>query len=114
MQGKTATLIGAAALAIAPAFTAPAAAQASPVPLAASYADLLEPVSNAVERLKLADAEADARPAQLIQAQYHHHHHHHQARRGRGWYLQHGYSWFGGRWVIRPVQHHHHHHHHHV
>jgi hypothetical protein len=27
--------------------------------------------------------------------------------------MAHGYYWFGGRWVLRPVRHHHHHHHHH-
>jgi G3E family GTPase len=73
---------------------------------AASYADLLEPIPNAVERLKIADAQ-EAPQARLIEAQYapaeppvvahhHHHHHHHHWRRHR-----------------RHYYHHHHHHHHH-
>jgi hypothetical protein len=95
-----------------------AAASGEPaVPVATSYADLLQPIPNAVERLQRSDAEAAARPAQLIEAQYapppvahhHHHHHHHHNRR---WYLRHGYSWYGGAWVLRPAHHHHHHHHH--
>jgi hypothetical protein len=111
MDGKTATMIGAAALAVSPGLAS--AAQASAVPAAASYADLLEPIPNAVERLKAADQEAAARPPMLIEAQYvAHHHHHHHHHHVRAWYLQHGYGWFGGRWVLHPRRHHHHHHHH--
>lgn len=75
------------------------AAHAMPSPLeqpapARSYADLLEPIPNAVEAL-LADELSRARqPKPLVQlAQYYHHHHHHH---------HHGY-----------FEHHHHHHHHH-
>lgn len=114
MDRKTATLLGAgAALAAGPALaSAPATAPA--VPIAASYAELLAPIPNAVERLQASDAEVEAQP-QLIRAQYmagphHHHHHHHHNRR---WYRSHGYIWSGGAWIIRPVAHHHHHHHHH-
>jgi hypothetical protein len=106
---KTVTLVGAAAaLAAGPALATPPATAATPV--ASSYAELLQPIPNAVERLQASDAEMAAAPAQLIPAQYavHHHHHHHHARR---WYMQHGYSWYGGAWVIRPRVHHHHHHH---
>ena len=69
------------------------------VPVAASYAELLTPIPNAVERLRLSDAEAASRPGRLIEAQYApypvpaDHHHHHNWRRHR--------------------RHHHHHHHHH-
>jgi hypothetical protein len=88
--------------------TSPADAPA--VPVAASYAELLQPIPNAVERLRAADAEADARPARLIEAQYVAHHHHHHHHHNRGWYLKNGYVWLGGAWVLRPHHHHHHHH----
>jgi hypothetical protein len=113
MDRKTAALAGAAAAALA---VSPAAAMAGPssgpVPAATSYAELLQPIPNAVERLQQADAEA---PPQLIKAQvvvgvpHHHHHHHHHYN--RAWYLRNGYYWLGGRWVLRPRHHHHHHHH---
>jgi hypothetical protein len=116
MDGKLATLAGAAALAAAPAVATPVASEPA-VPVAATYAELLSPIPDATTRLKLADAQDEA-PARLIPAQYyqqHHHHHHHHNHYSRSWYLNHGYYWFGGRWVLRPVRryHHHHHHHHH-
>ncbi len=116
MDPKTANLLGAAAVALsaAPALATPTA-QTPPVPVAASYAELLTPIPNAVERLKLADAEAQAQGPRLIEAQFmaphhHHHHHHHHNRR---WYMQNGYYWNNGAWMLRPRHHHHHHHHHH-
>ncbi len=113
MDPKTATLLGAAvALTAAPALAAPAD-HAPAVPVASSYAELLTPIPNAVERLRMAEAEAQAQPPQLIEAQYmahhHHHHHHHHSRR---WYMRHGYYWNNGAWGLRPRPHHHHHHHH--
>ena len=117
MDGKIATLAaGAAAL-----ITAPAMASAAPqapepaVPVAASYAELLNPIPNASERLRLADAQGESAQPQLIEAQYvaHHHHHHHHHNYSRRWYRHHGYYWYGGRWTMRPQYHHHHHHHHH-
>jgi hypothetical protein len=63
---------------------------------AASYAELLEPIPNASERLRLADAESANEQPKLILAQYYHHHHHHWRR-----------------WRRRHYHHHHHHHHHH-
>lgn len=87
-----------------------------PVPPAATYADLLEPVPNAVERLKASDAEAAARP-QVVQTQYyyhhhhHHHHHHQQYRRGYWWGGRYYYNGWGPRY--RHYHHHHDHHHHH-
>jgi dienelactone hydrolase len=114
MKRKTATLVGAAAALVAgPALAALTPAEASPVPTAASYAELLQPIPNATERLRLADAQsaADA-PARIIPAQYHHHHHHHH-HHNRRWYRSHGYFWSGGAWVLRPRHHHHHHNHNH-
>ncbi|WP_293366699.1 hypothetical protein [Phenylobacterium sp.] len=111
MDPKTTALLGAAAaLTALPALAAPAS-QASAVPVAASYSELLTPIPNAVERLKLADAEWQTQQPRLIEAQYvaHHHHHHHQPRHSRRWYLRNGYAWTNGAWVLRPRAHHHHH-----
>jgi len=113
MNRKTATMVGAAAaLATTPALGGQAVAREAPVPVAMTYADLLKPIPNAVERLQLADAEDQAAPPRLIPAQYnaHHHHHHHHHHHSRRWYLTHGYIWSGGAWIIRPVDPHHHHH----
>ncbi len=106
MNRKTTILVGAAAaLTAAPALAAPATSPAEPaVPAASSYSDLLQPIPNAVERLKIADMQEEAAPApRLIQAQYnsHHHHHHHH---NRGWYTSHGYVFLNGFWVLRPAQ----------
>ena len=114
MKAKTVSLLGAAtALAAGPAAMAAPSFEGPAVPAAASYADLLTPIPNASERLRVAEAEdrMDAQQPQLIEAQYHHHHHHHH-HHNRRWYLTHGYYWFGGAWVLRPPRHHHHHHHH--
>ncbi|HEY5106857.1 MAG TPA: hypothetical protein VII73_08800 [Caulobacteraceae bacterium] len=119
MRTKTATLtLAAAALATGPALAATSVAPAPATPVAASYAELLQPIPNAVERLELANAEAASAP-RLIEAQYvtpvAHHHHHHHSHHNRSWYRSHGYLWSGGAWMLRPVRraHHHHHHHHH-
>jgi hypothetical protein len=64
-----------------------------------SYADLLDPIPNALATLRAIDAAPvqAASAADGVQvAQYHHHHHHHHHHR-----------------VIRRHRHHHHHHHHH-
>ncbi len=86
MKIRMAALLGStAALLAVPAAQAAAPATQSQQPLAASsYAELLEPVPNAVQALE-ADNSAQ-QPARMQLAQYHHHHHHY---------------------------HHHHHHHHH-
>ena len=108
MDAKTVTL--ATATAALAAGSAAAAHTAPATPVAASYAELLQPIPNAVERLQVSDAQAAERPATLIPVQWaHHHHHHHHTRR---WYLTHGYIWSGGAWIIRPRPHHHHHHNH--
>ncbi len=124
MERKTAAMVGAAAaLAVTPALAAPVVAP--PVPPASSYAELLQPIPNAVERLKAADAQAEAKPAGLIDVQYHHHHnnynaHHHHNNynshhhhHNRWWYRHNGYVWFGGNWVTGDFYRAHHHHHHH-
>jgi len=113
MDAKTATLATAtAALAAGPALAGQSLAspEAPAIPVAASYAELLEPMPNAMERLQLSDAQAAERPAALIPVQWaaHHHHHHHTRR----WYLSHGYMWSGGAWIVRPRAHHHYHHNH--
>lgn len=77
---------------------------------ARSYAELLEPIPNAVAVLRAAEAAEAARldekapTAQLVG--YHHHHHHHHR-----WYHHHHHH--HRVIVIRPRHHHHHHHHHH-
>jgi hypothetical protein len=79
-------------------------AQAAPVAVApaSSFAELLEPIPNAVELLNAdnqraaSEAAADEHPIQL--AQYYHHHHHH--------YHHHHYH-------HHHYHHHHYHHHHH-
>jgi predicted metallo-beta-lactamase superfamily hydrolase len=75
-----ATGVGAATL------SGPAAAPAR------SYADLLEPIPNAVERLRLADAQDAHDGAKLIKAQFYHHHHHHHHHHSAYWpYGYYGY-----------------------
>jgi hypothetical protein len=100
MDRKTATVVGAAAALAAGAGMAQAAPPAPAVPAAASYADLLQPIPNAVERLKMSDMEIASRPARLIEAQYYHHHHHHH---DNSWYQQRGYVWRGGAWVAPGI-----------
>jgi hypothetical protein len=91
-------LSGASALALmGGAQAAPAAVELAVQP-AGSFAELLEPIPNAIELLNAdnqraaSDPAADEHPIQL--AQYYHHHHHHH-------YHHHHY------------RHHYHHHHHH-
>ncbi len=104
MDKKIAGLLGAVA-----ALTSMDAAQAAPEPTpnptetmrAASYADLLTPIPNAVALLDADDAARSQRQAPegangVQVAQYHDHHHHHHHRR-----------------TIIIRRHHHHHHHHH-
>jgi hypothetical protein len=123
MTRKTTMLCSAAAFALIGAMIGPApSALADPVPAAASYADLLEPVPDARARLQADDAMADDKmvgnarmiPAGLniglgINLHHHHHHHHHSAR----WYRGHGYYWNGRFWMQGPPPpppywHHHH------
>ena len=102
---------------------AQAAAPATPNPdamNARSFAQLLDPIPNAVAMLQAADAAAAARDGavqddvQVAQVYVvpHHHHHHHRYRRYHHHHHHH-------RAVIRVpgvrigIGHHHHHHHHH-
>lgn len=106
MEKKIAGLVGAVAalgtLATVQATPAPASPTASPLE-ANSYADLLQPIPNAVALLKVVDERSPASEAnvQLAQAHHHHHHHHHSHARRRPAI------------VIGRHHHHHHHHHHH-
>lgn len=107
MDRKIAGLLGAAA-----ALTTMHAAQAATEPTQgaapiATYRDLLEPVPNALDALKIDDARIAAdtteqQPVQLAQFYYHHHHHHH-----------HRFFRVVPRRYFRRYHHHHHHHHHH-
>jgi hypothetical protein len=113
---STAKIVGAAAALVTGPAVAATPPQAQPVPVARSYAELLQPIGNPVERLAAADAQAPE--PRLLEAQYvayhhHHHHHHHHWRHSRAWYLRNGYYWNNGGWMLRPRRHHHHHHHHH-
>jgi len=113
MTHKITMIAGSAIAAMAAGAGASAPAAAEPIPQAASYADLFEPVPDAMFRLQTADAQhvAGFQEAQYYNNGRDHHHHHHQVTRSRRWYQSHGYSWYGGRWQIRPRHHHHHHHH---
>ena len=111
MGKKIAGLLG--AMATLGAFNA---AEAAPVPSPAptdvlranSFADLLEPIPNAVALLQAVDESGPISSAdENIQlAQYHHHHHHHHHSQ---------YRRYAPRIVVVPrrYRHHHHHHHHH-
>jgi hypothetical protein len=113
MEKKIAGLLG--AVATLGAFTAAQAAPApSPAPSdilrANSFADLLEPIPNAVATLIAVDESTPAPSANVQLAQFivfphhhHHHHHHHHAYRPRIMIVPPGYR-----------HHHHHHHHHHA
>jgi outer membrane protein assembly factor BamD (BamD/ComL family) len=102
MEKRIAGLLGAAA-----ALGALSGAQAAPTPApsdalrASSFAELLDPIPNAVSLLKAVDesqaqspTDANVQLAQYYRYYRHHHHHHHH------------HFW-------RRYHHHHHHHHHH-
>jgi hypothetical protein len=112
MDKKIAGLLG--AVATLGTFTA---AEAGPVPAPAdvlradSYADLLEPIPNAVALLQAVD-ETTSAPAtgnvQLAQFYHHHHHHHHHHS-----FYRHHHSYHPRVVVVPGYRRHHHHHHHH-
>jgi len=109
MDKKIAGLLGAVAtLGTFPAAEAAPAPASTDVLRANSYADLLEPIPNAVALLQAVD-ESTPPPAsenvQLAQFYHHHHHHHHS-------FYRHHLSYYP-RVVVVPRYHHHHHHHHH-
>jgi hypothetical protein len=111
MDKKLAGLLGAVG-ALASLNTAQATTSSDPTEVlkAGSYADLLEPIPNATEKLQAVDENPSARIVQTAQLfiEHHHHHHHH-----------HGYYRGGPRIVVTPgyryrrYHHHHHHHNHH-
>jgi hypothetical protein len=87
---------------------------------ARSFAELLEPIPNALAVLRAMDAAEAARAVEeagtdpnVTLVQYHHHHHHHRVRHhhhhNRWW--RHHHHHHHNRWWRR---HHHHHHHHHM
>ena len=106
MDKKIAGLLGAVgALASLNAAQAAAPTNSNDVLKARSYADLLDPIPNAAEKLQAVDKTPMTAPVQtaqlVIEGRHHHHHHHHHAyHRDR-------------RIVVMPRRHHHHHHHHH-
>jgi hypothetical protein len=93
------------------------AAEAAPAPAptdvlrANSYADLLEPIPNAVALLQAVDKFAPAPATENVQVTqfYHHHHHHHH----HSFYRHHHHSYYPRVVVVPRYRRHHHHHHHH-
>jgi hypothetical protein len=83
-----------------------------------SYAELLQPIPNAVALLQAIDEAAPPAKAsenvQLAQFYYHHHHHHHHHH---AFYPRYRYYDYDAPVVVVPryrrYYHHHHHHHHH-
>jgi hypothetical protein len=115
MKRKSTFMTGAAAAALIGGIAMATPAMADPIPQAASYGDLFEPVAGAEHRL----AADDAAQIQTVQDwryrndRYRDHHHHHHQRYDRRYYESRGYYWNGWGWARRPVHYHHHHHHHH-
>ncbi len=110
MDKKIAGILG--AVATLGSFTA---AEAGPAPApadvlrASSYADLLEPIPNAVALLQAVDESTPAQTTENVQmAQYHHHHHHHHHS-----FYRHHHSYYPRVVVVPRYRRHHHHHHHH-
>jgi hypothetical protein len=102
------TIIGLVSAASALALGAPPSSSAGPAPLPAAqtYAELLDPIPDAVSRLSTQwgdgklNVTADDSPAVEL-AQYYHHHHHHHHHWWRHYHHHHHWHW----------RHHHHHHH---
>ena len=106
MDKKIAGLLGAVA-----AVSTMGSAQAAPTPnpmetlRANSFAELLEPIPNAVALLQAVDEQpAPSAEGNIQLAQFYHHHHHHH---------HHAYRRFAPRIIVVPRHRHHHHHHHH-
>ena len=113
MDKKIAGLLGAAA-ALTTMTAATQTAQSTEVSPATSYRDLLDPIPNALPKLKADDARLARTPAneatRLAQVSVqvgHHHHHHHHHHRGIRIRVGHHHHHF------RHHHHHHHRHHHH-
>lgn len=105
--------VSALALLSSPGFAATPIEEPAPLRPASSFAELLDPIPNALSVLKAEDQRAATRPVQLAQwdggmdGYYHHHHHHHH----------HHFQRFYAPPVMdfgwRRHHHHHHHWHHH-
>jgi hypothetical protein len=123
MEKKIAGLLGAMAT-----LGALNGAQASPAPAPSdplkvnSYADLLEPIPNALKVLQAIEEQSPVKPwednVKVAQYYYHHHHHgyyHHHHHHGYYHHHHHGYYYGPRVYVVPPRRfyHHHHHHHHH-
>ncbi|MDE2602004.1 MAG: hypothetical protein KGL62_06490 [Bradyrhizobium sp.] len=115
MDKKIAGLLGAAvALGTLGTVQAAPAPAATDVLTANSFADLLEPIPNAVTLLRALDespatsADGNIQVAQYYYHHHHHHHHHHGWRRVLPPYYYHHHHHH-----YRYYHHHHHHHHHH-
>jgi hypothetical protein len=112
MDKKIAGLLGAvAALGAVNAQAMPPPAPSDPL-RADSYADLLEPIPDALKVLQALDEQSPVTStgAAVKVAQYYHHHHHHH----HGYYRHHHHGYYGPRvYVVPPRRYYHHHHHHH-
>src|SRR5579871_5776046 len=98
MDRKIASLLGAAAaLSVTTGAQAGVPAGETKLGPAASYADLLKPVPNAMAALSEDEAgRAQANPARVQLAQFHHHHHH------GFFHHHHHHGFFGGGVVVGP------------
>jgi hypothetical protein len=111
MEMKIAGLLGAMAT-LGACNAAEAAPMAHPAPAeilnANSFADLLEPIPNAVALLQVVEESGPISSAdenvQQVQFYHHHHHHHHHSQYRR---------YYQPRFIVVPRRYRHHHHHHH-
>ncbi|MCC8966113.1 hypothetical protein H8A95_28275 [Bradyrhizobium sp. Pear76] len=114
MEKKIAGLLGA-VVSLGALGTAQAAPAPSDVLRANSYAELLEPISDASAKLQALDETAPPQARENVQlAQFYHHHHHHHHHH-HGYYRDYDRG-YGPRVIVVPRYrryHHHHHHHHH-
>ncbi len=104
METKTFGLLGAISSLVAlPGMAVGASASFQPgVPRAQSFAELLEPIPNAVERLKIADAQDAAPQPRLVEAQYYvlrRYHRHYYRRYYVPYYRRRHYYHYG---YVRP------------
>jgi hypothetical protein len=115
MDKKLAGLLGAVG-ALASLNTAQAApsSDTTEVLKAGSFADLLKPIPDAMEKLQAIDETGSSPKVRMTQffIEHHHHHHHHH----HGYYREYEPRIVvtpGYRYGYRGYEHHHHHHHHH-
>lgn len=101
LDHKIVGLAGAMAVA-APGMAVAMPASVSPMAPPQSYADLLTPIPNAVEQLKVSDAVLLENQGKVELAQYYYHHHHHHFFHRRFYHHHHHF--------FRHFYHHHHHH----